>query len=161
MPSILRMTAALLFVSCFTFAQDKPAAQEQPAAQDKPAASKSSTPSPIPVEAMHQVNPVKATPESLAAGKKWYGYDCEMCHGKPGDGKGSVGTDMKLTMSDFSDPASLKDKTDGELLYIIKNGKGQMPPEGDRLKGNELWNLVNYVRSLANKKKAAEEKTGQ
>ena len=84
-----------------------------------------------------------------------------MCHGKTGDGKGSVGTDMKLTMSDFSDPASLKDKTDGELLYIIKNGKGQMPPEGDRLKGNELWNLVNYVRSLANKKKAAEEKTGQ
>jgi len=64
-------------------------------------------------------------------------------------------------MSDFSDPASLKDRTDGDLLYIIKTGRGQMPPEGDRLKPNELWNLVNYIRSLAKKKPAAEEKPAQ
>jgi len=45
----------------------------------------------IPEEAVHQANPVKATPESIAHGKKWYGYDCAMCHGKDGDGKGEVG----------------------------------------------------------------------
>jgi len=27
-----------------------------------------------------------------------------------------------------------------------------MPPEGERLKSPELWNLVNYIRSLSNKK---------
>ena len=46
----------------------------------------------IPEEAVHQANPVKATPESIAHGKKWYGYDCAMCHGKDGDGKGERGS---------------------------------------------------------------------
>ena len=105
----------------------------------------------IPEEAVHQANPVKATPESIAHGKKWYGYDCAMCHGREGDGKGEVGTDMKVKVSDFTDFATLKDKTDGELFYIIKVGKGDMPPEGARVKTDELWDLVNYVRSLAKK----------
>jgi mono/diheme cytochrome c family protein len=105
----------------------------------------------IPEEAVHQANPVKATPESIAHGKKWYGYDCAMCHGKDGDGKGEVGADMKLKVSDFTDPSTLKDRSDGELFYIIKFGKGDMPPEGARVKTDELWDLVNYVRSLAKK----------
>ena len=66
---------------------------------------------------------------------------------------------MKLKISDFSDPAALKERTDGELFYIIKNGKGQMPPEGDRVKPDALWDLVNYIRSFA-KKAAPEDKGG-
>jgi mono/diheme cytochrome c family protein len=103
----------------------------------------------IPAEAVHQVNPVKPTPESLAQGKKYFGYDCAMCHGANGNGKGEVAVDEKMMLGDFSNPATLKDKTDGELFYIIKNGKGQMPPEGDRVKPTELWNMVNYIRSLS------------
>jgi mono/diheme cytochrome c family protein len=105
----------------------------------------------IPAEAMHQVNPVKPTPESLAQGKKYYGYDCAMCHGANGNGKGEVAVDEKMTLGDFSDPATLKGRTDGELFYIIKNGKGQMPPEGDRVKAPDLWSMVNYIRSLSKK----------
>ena len=106
----------------------------------------------IPAEAAHQVNPVKATPESIAQGKKYYGYDCAMCHGDNGNGKGEVAIAEKLTLTDFSDPATLRNKTDGELFYIIKNGKDHMPPEGDRLKPPDLWSLVNYIRSLSNKR---------
>ena len=106
----------------------------------------------IPADAAQQVNPVKATSESLAQGKKYYGYDCAMCHGANGDGKGEVAVEEKLKLADFSDPATLKGKTDGELFYIIKQGHDHMPPEGDRLKAPELWNLVNYVRSLSSKK---------
>ena len=51
---------------------------------------------------------MKATPESIARGKKWYGYDCAMCHGKDGDGKGDVGADMKSKVSDFTDPSNLE-----------------------------------------------------
>ena len=104
----------------------------------------------IPPEAANQNNPVKPSPESLAKGKKIYGYDCAMCHGKDGDGKGDM-TDMK-GIPDFTDPAALKGFTDGELFYIIQKGKGDMPPEGDRAKSEDLWNLVNYVRSFAKKK---------
>lgn len=108
-----------------------------------------SGPDTIPAAAAHQVNPVKATPESIAEGKKYYGYDCSMCHGANGDGRGEVAIDEKLKLKDYRDPAALQGMTDGELFYIIKNGKGQMPPEGDRLKAPQLWNLVNYIRSLA------------
>jgi len=108
----------------------------------------------IPVEAARAQNPVKSTPESLARAKKWWTLDCEMCHGKNGDGKGETAKDMKLTMADFTDPATLKDRTDGEIFYIIKTGHNDMPAEGPRVKTEENWDLVNYVRSLAKKKDA-------
>ena len=90
--------------------------------------------------------------------KKTYAIDCAMCHGKAGDGKGDVGAEMKLKVSDFTNPATLKDYTDGEVFYIIKNGAVNMPPEGDRVKTDELWNLVHYVRSFAKKNGNSEEK---
>jgi len=104
----------------------------------------------IPPEAANRSNPVKPGPESLARGKKIYAYDCAVCHGKDGDGKGDM-TDMK-GIPDFTDPATLKDRSDGELFYIIQKGKGEMPPEGDRAKAEDIWNLVNYVRSFAKSK---------
>lgn len=112
----------------------------------------------IPVDAAKAPNPVKSTPESLARAKKWWTLDCAMCHGKDGNGKGETAQDMKLTIADFTDPATLKDRTDGEIFYIIKNGHQDMPPEGPRVKTEECWDLVNYVRSLAKKKADAEQK---
>jgi mono/diheme cytochrome c family protein len=105
----------------------------------------------IPAEAARMVNPVKPTPASQAHVKKMYGYDCAMCHGENGNGKGDLVGDMKLTVKDYTDPAALKDLTDGQIFYIIKNGKGQMPGEGDRAKPDDIWNMVIYVRSLAKK----------
>ena len=110
---------------------------------------------PVPVKNAREPNPVKPTPESLAEGKKIYGYDCASCHSATGDGKTDVAKDLKVP--DLTDPAVLKDQTDGEIFYILKNGHGNMPQEGDRVKPEQLWDLVNYVRSLA-KKPAASEK---
>jgi len=123
-------------------------------AQDKQSAPKpgaSSTITTIPVEAAKRENPVKPSDESLARGKKQYGYDCAMCHGKTGNGKGDVAADMKLAMNDETNPSVLKDRTDGELFYIIQKGKDQMPPEGARVKEETIWDMVNYIRSLAKK----------
>jgi mono/diheme cytochrome c family protein len=113
----------------------------------------------IPPEAVKQPNPVKPSPASIAQGKKIYGYDCAMCHGVDGDGKGELAADMKLNLADLRDPASLKDRTDGELFYVIKTGKGKMAAEGDRVKTDDLWNLVNFIRSLTNKDSGAKPKT--
>jgi mono/diheme cytochrome c family protein len=93
---------------------------------------------------------VKPTAESQARAKKMYGWDCAMCHGDNGDGKGDVAADQKLPMRDYRDPASLKGMSDGEIFYIIQKGKGQMPSEGDRAKPDEIWNLVIYLRKMAN-----------
>lgn len=108
----------------------------------------------IPVEDAKQQNPVKQSPESAARAKRWWTLDCEMCHGKNGDGKGETAKEMKLTMMDFTSPDTLKDRTDGEIFYIVKNGHNDMPAEGPRLKAEETWDLVNYIRAFAKKKDA-------
>ena len=105
----------------------------------------------IPPDAARMVNPIKPTAESQTHAKKVYGYDCAMCHGATGNGKGDVVADLKLTLKDYTDPTALKDVSDGELFYIIKNGKGQMPGEGDRAKPDDLWNMVILVRSFSKK----------
>ncbi len=96
-------------------------------------------------------NPVPPTSEGLAEVRKLYGYNCAMCHGKTGDGKGDLVADMKLEVRDWRDPASLEKMTDGELFWVISNGKGKMPGEGDRTKERIRWNFVNLVRSFAKK----------
>jgi mono/diheme cytochrome c family protein len=104
---------------------------------------------PMPANAAQMVNPVKATPESQAKAKKIYGYDCAMCHGANGDGKGDIADGLKTKPGDLTNPTTLQDKKDGELFYMIKNGKGEMPAEGDRIKSDDVWNLVIYVRTLS------------
>lgn len=105
----------------------------------------------IPPEAVHMTNPVKATAEGKAHAAKMYGYDCEMCHGANGNGKGDLAVQQKLAMKDWTNPATLQTMTDGELFYIIKNGDAAMPAEGDRAKTDDLWNMVVLVRSFAKK----------
>lgn len=106
----------------------------------------------IPPEEAKRPNPVRATTASIASGKHLYTTQCAMCHGANGDGKGDLVADMKLTLRDYRDPASLKDMTDGELFYILTKGKGDMPGEEDRMKPEQRWDLINYIRSLAKKK---------
>jgi hypothetical protein len=50
---------------------------------------------------------------------------------------------MKLMLVDFTEPATLKDRTHREIFYIIKNAHNDMPPEGPRIKTEENWDLVN------------------
>ena len=138
LPAILLLTSPVL-------------TQQQPS---NSTAQKPSSYAAIPVEASKQQNPVKTSPESIARAKKWWTLDCEMCHGKTGDGKGDTAKEMKLSMMDFTNPDTLKDRTDGEIFYIIKNGHNDMPAEGPRVKTEEGWDLVNYVRGLAKKKDA-------
>lgn len=101
-------------------------------------------------EAASKANPVKPTPESMAKAKKTYAMDCAMCHGEKGNGKGELAADMK-NVTDFTAPDAMKNRTDGELFYIIRKGKGDMPPEGDRAKDDDVWGLVNYIRAFAKK----------
>jgi mono/diheme cytochrome c family protein len=110
---------------------------------------------PIPVTEARRPNPIQSTPASIDSGKKIYGYECAQCHGISGDGK--TRADKEMRIPDLSDPTTLQDRTDGEIFYVIKNGRGNMPLEGDRSKPEQIWDLVNYVRTLA-KKTPREEK---
>jgi mono/diheme cytochrome c family protein len=119
----------------------------QDSSSSKPAAAAFS----VPPNIAAQTNPVHPTPEGLAKAKKMYGYDCAMCHGANGDGKGDMASSVKTPLKDWRDPSSLKGMTDGELFYIIQKGKGEMPGEGDRQNDTGIWNMVLVVQSFAKK----------
>src|SRR5260370_29425161 len=116
---------------------------QQPAAPAAPTA--------VSADVAGQVNPVKPTAVSQAFAKKMYGYDCAMCHGANGNGKGDLAVEQKLSLKDYTEPAALKGMSGGRLFSIIKNGKGQMTAEGDRLKTDDLWNMVILLRSFSKK----------
>ena len=105
----------------------------------------------VPPDLVGKANPVKPTPDAMVHVKKVWGYDCAMCHNTDGDGKGELAVSLKLKLKDYTDPASLKDISDGELYYIILKGKGEMPGEEGRGKPDDLWNMVTLVRSFAKK----------
>jgi mono/diheme cytochrome c family protein len=148
------MLKPCLIVSVFALLGVAALSQEAPSAPAAPPAAAPSQ-SNVPAEYVSKANPVKPTAESQARAKKMYGWDCAMCHGDNGDGKGDVAAEQKLPMHDYRDPASLKALSDGEIFYIIKTGKGQMPSEGDRAKPDEIWNLVIYLRKMSNGQNAA------
>lgn len=131
-------------LSLFTFLAGSSPAQETKNEQGKPAEEQKLSP-----EVVNRKNPVAPTASSMAEAKKLFTIDCVMCHGKEGDGKGDLAVSMKLSPSDYRDETAMKKFTDGELFYIITNGKGGMPAEGKRATPEQIWGLVNYVRSFA------------
>jgi mono/diheme cytochrome c family protein len=146
------MRKALLVVVAILTASFGVARAKQSATQEKPKDAQAATDEyKISQEDIDKNNPVKTSPEGLAAARKIYGYDCAMCHGPKGDGKGDIVDSMKLTMHDWRDAASLEGKTDGEIFFIITKGKGKMMGEGDRLPETMRWNMVNLVRSYSKK----------
>jgi mono/diheme cytochrome c family protein len=108
-------------------------------------------PMPQDTAAPPSTNPVKPTAESQAFAKKMYGYDCAVCHGEKGDGKGELAADQKPPLKDWTSEAVLKDISDQQMYDIIVKGKGNMPGEGERLKPDQVWNVVIYTRTLGKK----------
>lgn len=96
------------------------------------------------------VNPVKPTAASLAAAKEHYSWDCAMCHGDNGNGKGSLAVSEKLNIPDFTNPATLRDLKDGQIFMVIRKGGPKMPSE-EKARANDatVWNLVNYLRTMS------------
>jgi len=139
MGNILRVLATGMAVSLGILCAQQNATQEK--APDVPPAA----------PATKKDNPIKATPEVLAAAKKVFGYDCAMCHGTNGDGKGELVDSMKLKMKDWHDATSLEGISDGEIFDLIVKGKDKMIGEGDRLAPAKVWGLVHYVRSFPKK----------
>jgi mono/diheme cytochrome c family protein len=134
--------AALLLIGLFGFSQEKQEKKENP-----PAASEFK----IPAEEAKRENPIKPTEASIAEGKRLHATQCAMCHGKEGDGKGDLAQEMELNMRDWRDPAALKDFTDGALFYVLHKGKDTMPGQEGRMRAEQEWNMINFIRSLAKK----------
>lgn len=104
-------------------------------------------------EAAKNKNPVTASAESAAAGKEIYARNCATCHGI--NAEGGPGNDLIPAAPDLTDDKWDHGSTDGEIFDVIKNGVPpdfNMIPWKDKLKDPDVWNVVNYLRSIAKKK---------
>jgi len=103
----------------------------------------------IPQEEVDRKNPVESSAASIEEGKRLYGAtDCTLCHGNIGDGKGFEAKDANMNVHDWRKPQNLEHFTDGELSYLILKGKGRMPAYDGRETPEQVWQIVNYIRSL-------------
>ena len=105
-------------------------------------------------------NPVPSTPASIAAGKASYDATCAACHGKQAEGA----VKAKVTISIIEEqggkqPPDLTDDqwdhgaSDGEIHAVLERGiPPMMPPFDGALSDTDLWNIVNYLRTLAARK---------
>jgi len=97
-------------------------------------------------------NPIASSPESIAAGKQVYTRTCAPCHGTSGEG--GPGNDLIPAAPDLTDAMWDHGSSDGEIFTSIKNGIApdfNMTPFKDRLKDDDIWNVVIYLRSIAKK----------
>jgi mono/diheme cytochrome c family protein len=105
-------------------------------------------------------SPVPYTKASIARGRILYTNDCTGCHGN--DGKAQV--DVIADATDLTEPKLWKSgTTEGEIFRSIRDGAGiSMPPYKNQIQNPEdLWHLVNFIRSLwpeAQRPKLQEEK---
>src|SRR5262245_16831287 len=68
------------------------------------------------------VNPVKSSPESVAAGGKIFQDQCARCHGSAGIGDGKDGAKLDPKPSNLTDASWKHGSTDGEIFTVIRDG---------------------------------------
>jgi copper transport protein len=95
------------------------------------------------------VNPVLPTEESVSRGRAAYAQTCAACHGASGTGDGPEAHRLPKRPADLTVHVPLH--PDSVLYGFIRDGipASGMPPFRDQLREDEVWDLVNYLRELA------------
>lgn len=96
-------------------------------------------------------NPLEFFPEKrqyiLSRGKNRYEAFCTPCHNYDGQGNGAV------VKRGFQNPPNLRDsvtkaKTDAHIFHIISAGQNIMNGYADKIKPNDRWTIVHYIREM-------------
>jgi mono/diheme cytochrome c family protein len=101
----------------------------------------------VPANFKAMKNPIAKSDVSDKAGLAVFTKNCAACHGKTGLGDGVKARALKNFPGDFT-KADFQGLADGELFYKTKNGRDEMPKYDGKLTDDDIWNTVNYLRTL-------------
>jgi mono/diheme cytochrome c family protein len=104
-------------------------------------------------EAAKVKNPIPSSAKSIADGQKLYQTNCRHCHGAKGLGDGPLAP-KDPSPSNLTDAEWNHGSSDGEIFALIWNGAGpdsQMKAMKTKLSEKDVWNIINYIRSLGPK----------
>ncbi|HEY6274185.1 MAG TPA: c-type cytochrome [Terriglobales bacterium] len=93
--------------------------------------------------------PLPYTTKSLARGKQYYLIHCVECHDQ--DGTGLQRRDFNGTPpADLTDPDAWLHGTSAEAIFssVREGTKDDMPGFKDKLQDEQIWHVVNFVRSF-------------
>lgn len=94
--------------------------------------------------------------DTMEKTKAAYRSVCQSCHGEAGDGKGIAAATLRTKPKSFT---AIAKKSDDELFKVIKEGgpalklSPLMPPYAAQLNDEEIRQMTQYVRVLAQGKK--------
>jgi mono/diheme cytochrome c family protein len=92
-------------------------------------------------------NPVPADEASVARGRALYDKNCVVCHGSGGRGNGPAAAGLNPRPADLV--ALAGSRPDGYLAGQISGGRGAMPSFQAVLSESGIWDITNYLKSLA------------
>lgn len=101
-------------------------------------------------------NPVTASSDSITSGQAAYTRNCRYCHGTDAKGNGPMAP-KDTHPSDLTDAKWDRGASDGEIFMVLRDGAGpdfKMKGYKGRLTDNDMWNIVNYLRSVGPKQTA-------
>jgi mono/diheme cytochrome c family protein len=103
-----------------------------------------------PSDAVKRTNPIAPAGRSIARGQKLYDRHCASCHGVRGAGDGPAGQTLPRKPANLQ--AKARQHTDGDLAWKIATGRDAMPGWSGMLSEQDIWHVVNYLRSLGKKR---------
>jgi hypothetical protein len=92
-------------------------------------------------------NPFEITPKFISRGRERFAINCAPCHGPLGDGNGITKKLGMATVANLHDPRIVR-LADGELFYVITNGRLTMNPYGGQVPVEDRWAIIAYLRAL-------------
>jgi len=102
-----------------------------------------------PARYVRKKNRVPADQASIDRGRQLYLKNCLSCHGLQGRGDGPAASGLDVHPGNLTDAKRMAAQSDGELYFKIRTGRRPMPTFRKTLKSKEIWDVVNYVRTLA------------
>ena len=106
----------------------------------------------IPANYMNLKNPYSEDDKYTISGGNIYEKNCIICHGENGKGDGAAAASLNPKPENLA--ANQINLSDGYLYWRISEGgakepfKSGMPPWKDVLDEEEIWSVINYIRSL-------------
>ncbi len=100
------------------------------------------------------VNPVPASKKSIEQGKTVFYQYCYSCHGMEGKGNGPGAEYVGRPVADLTG-TNVRKENDGVLFWKITEGNIPRPMPVFRafLKKEDVWDMINYIRTLSPQEK--------
>jgi mono/diheme cytochrome c family protein len=102
--------------------------------------------------AMFIFNPLANTEENLKEGHRLFEIYCSPCHGKKGNGDGSIVVNPNIKNPYPAPPSYFSERLlglkEGNMFHSIHYGRNLMGSYATQIDQKQIWQVIHYIRGL-------------